>query len=135
MFPNAKLNILKGHLTNQNLFLFVDLGLGDVDAVEAVLRSAVDAVEFQVGGSAGVDDVMNGAHGNGHGSSGFDSCLNSVHDDDSSSGLDAEELIDVIVHFLANIFLGLQIHGHQLLIFARVNNKSKVRIGLRYLLD
>ena len=97
----------------------VRLGLGEVHRAGLVLGGAVDRVEPQRA-RAGVGDVVPppGRHQDdvvvGQLALERQVVAGRAHDDPTGALLDAQELVDVVVHLEADLLLGLEAHQGQL---------------------
>src|SRR5205085_1524904 len=99
-----------------------------------MLRRAVDGVQPQ-GCTAGVADVVPRAGGHDHRELVLDMIGNPINVDNAGPLLDAEELVAVLVNLFADLIAGLQRHGDELQMVARVEHPAEVLVLDRPLLD
>ena len=65
----------------------------------------------------------------------LDPVVHPVDPDHALAFLDAEELVAVLVHLLADVAAGRQRHQHQLEVLAGVEDAAEILVGDRRLLD
>src|SRR5690606_38155099 len=85
--------------------------------------------------SAGIDEVVTRAGRDDDGVVGPDRRRLAVDVDLAGPPLDAEELIAVVMHFLADLLAGIERHQDELEVLAGVEHAAKVGVPLSQLLD
>jgi hypothetical protein len=121
---------LFGRRAVEMLFLPFGLLFGLLPKAVAVLGRSVDGIEQQRL-LAGVDEVMPRARGHDDGMIFLHLRANAVDHNLAFALLDAEELVAVIVHLLANLVARLQRHQHELHLLAGVEDTAEIAVLLR----
>jgi hypothetical protein len=116
------------------LFRLFGLSLCRMHGSVAVLRRGIESIESQWL-AACVDDVVASARGHKDSIAILDFRRLAIDPNFAVSLFQAEELIAVGVHFLADLLTGLQGHEHKLKVLAGVQNAPEIRIGICQVFD
>ena len=110
------------------------LGAGLVNRAVYVLGRAIDGVEPE-GLRAGIDHIVPRALGHDDAVIGLHLVALAVDPDFAAAGLDAEELIAVVVNFLADFIAGLDGHQDELKIVPGIKHAAEFVVFLGKLFD
>src|SRR5690606_17758520 len=125
---------LLGRPAVEMFFHALGVGLRRVHDAVTMLGRPVDRVDAERL-SAGIDEVVTRAGRDDDGVIGPDRRRLAVDADLAGPPLDAEELIAVVMHFLADLLAGVERHQDELEVLAGVEHAAKVGVPLSQLLD